>query len=54
MDFFLFFFRELSQLHALLEPPHLSTSEKPDTNIVFLCNNYKKIPTYILLEPLAY
>ena len=47
MDFFLFFLRKLSQLHALLEPPHLLTSEKPATNIVLYVINIKKNPTYM-------
>ena len=32
MEFFLFFLRKFSQLHALLEPPRLLISEKPATN----------------------
>ena len=34
MEFFLFFLRTFSQLHALLEPPRLLISEKPATNTV--------------------
>ena len=54
MEFFLFFLRKFSQLHALLEPPRLLISEKPASNTVFLCNKYIKNPTYMLLELHAY
>ena len=49
MEFFLFFSRKLSQLHALLEPPHLFISEKPGRNSVFYAMIIKKIPTTCLL-----
>ena len=52
MEFFLFFLRTFSQLHALLESPRLLISEKPATNTVFLCNKYeKKSQLHALLEP---
>ena len=34
MEFFLFFLRKFSQLHALLETPCLLISENPATNTV--------------------
>ena len=48
MEFFLFFLRKFSQLHALLEPPSLLIFEKPASNSVFLCNKYKKIPKCLI------
>jgi hypothetical protein len=52
MEFFLFFLRKFSQLHALLEPPRLLISEKPARNTVFSCNKYqKKSQLHALLEP---
>jgi hypothetical protein len=51
MEFFLFFLRKFSQLHALLEPPGLLIFEKPATDI-FLCYKYqKKSQLHALLEP---
>ena len=43
MEFFSFFLRKFSQLHALLELPRLSISENPATNAVFyVINIFKK------------
>ena len=51
MEFFLFFLRKFSQLHALLETPRLLIYEKPAT-YTFLCNKYlKKSQLHSLLEP---
>ena len=50
MEFLLFFLRKFSILHALLEPPRLLISEKPDTNTVFYVMNIKKIPTTCLIR----
>ena len=44
MEFFLFFLRTFSQLHALLEPPRLLISEKSVPNAVSYVMNMKKIP----------
>ena len=52
MEFFLFFLRNFSQLHALLEPPRLLISEKPATNTIFYAINVKKrSQLHALLEP---
>ena len=50
MEFFLFFLRTFSQLHALLESPRLLISEKPATNTVFYVINIKKIPPTCLIR----
>ena len=46
MEFFLFFLRKFSQLHALLEPLRLLISEKPATNTVSYVID-KKNPNYM-------
>ena len=52
MKFFLFFWGKFSQLHTLLEPPHLLISEKIATNTVFYVTNIKKSQLHdALLEP---
>jgi hypothetical protein len=62
MEFFLFFLRKISQLHAVLEPTtRLLISEKSAPQYCFFvnCNKYEKIPppcpyfnlhVYLILE----
>jgi hypothetical protein len=68
MWFLLFFLRNFSQLHALLEPPRLFISDKSATNTVFYVKGIKNpksthlrvylilvfSPTYTLLKLHAY
>ena len=44
MQQILFFLRNFSHLHALLEPPRLLISEKPATNTVFYVININNSP----------
>ena len=50
VEFFLFFLKKISQLHALFEPPRLLISEKPATNTVFYAMNIKKFLTTCLIR----